>query len=303
MTERWVSQGNHWCDCCRIFIADNINSRRLHESGAKHKEALQKKLLDMRKRQVLQEREQKQVEMEMKRIDEQARAAYEKDLAAMQPARGGAQTAQGAGPSADGRVGGAGHVQGGDADGADGWVQEPSTGYYYNAQTGYYYDANSGLYCMPGGDQWTTMEECQKLAATTSAAAAPVESRKAPAGGPPGTKPTAPAQDTGGKGKVAQSAGASTKKETAEVIVVTSTASKGPAAAAKPTAPATLKSATPATATAAGSKKGVAATVTGVKRKPEDSKELSEAEKAAIAAREAARERVTARHQKLFGIY
>ncbi|CAI7771548.1 unnamed protein product [Closterium sp. NIES-53] len=44
MTEYWVSQGQHWCEYCRIFLANNAASIRMHEGGTKHKEAVAAKL-------------------------------------------------------------------------------------------------------------------------------------------------------------------------------------------------------------------------------------------------------------------
>lgn len=55
----WVSQGNKWCDFCKIFISNNPSSIRNHEMGTRHKEAVGKRLDDVRKKNVEKEKADK----------------------------------------------------------------------------------------------------------------------------------------------------------------------------------------------------------------------------------------------------
>lgn len=55
----WVSQGNKWCDFCKIFITNNPLSIRTHDLGTKHKECVAKRLSSMRKESAAKEKEQK----------------------------------------------------------------------------------------------------------------------------------------------------------------------------------------------------------------------------------------------------
>ena len=49
MSERWVSQARKWCTLCKCWFADTKSAVENHESGKKHKEAVQLKLREMRK--------------------------------------------------------------------------------------------------------------------------------------------------------------------------------------------------------------------------------------------------------------
>jgi WW domain-binding protein 4 len=56
----WVSQGNKWCDQCKIFIANNPLSIRTHEQGQRHKDNVTKKLAAIRKENAAKEKEKEQ---------------------------------------------------------------------------------------------------------------------------------------------------------------------------------------------------------------------------------------------------
>lgn len=81
MTEYWVSQKQHFCEHCKIFIANNAASKGMHENGTRHKENVAKRLADMRKRNVVEKREKEQMDRDLERIEWKARRQYEKDLA------------------------------------------------------------------------------------------------------------------------------------------------------------------------------------------------------------------------------
>eukprot|EP00249_Psilotum_nudum_P017544 c26381_g1_i2 orf=252-1037(-) len=84
MTEYWVSQGNKWCEYCKIFIANNPVTIRTHEFGQRHKENVAKKLATIRKETVAKEKEKQQAVKDLERIEAKARQSYEKDLVASQ---------------------------------------------------------------------------------------------------------------------------------------------------------------------------------------------------------------------------
>lgn len=84
MTEYWVSQGNKWCDFCKIYIANNSASIRTHEAGQRHKDNVAKRLNDIRKENASKEKEKQQALKDMERIEAQARRSYQKDLAAQE---------------------------------------------------------------------------------------------------------------------------------------------------------------------------------------------------------------------------
>eukprot|EP00898_Chlorokybus_atmophyticus_P009094 jgi/Chlat1/9186/Chrsp97S09286 len=83
MTEYWVSQGNKWCDVCRVWISNNAASVRIHEGGKMHKEKLAKKLDDMHKRQSQDKKANEKAASVMGDIEAKARKQYAEDLKAM----------------------------------------------------------------------------------------------------------------------------------------------------------------------------------------------------------------------------
>jgi len=56
----WVSQGNKWCDVCKIYISNNPSSIRNHELGTRHKENVTKRLATMRKENAAKDKEHKE---------------------------------------------------------------------------------------------------------------------------------------------------------------------------------------------------------------------------------------------------
>ncbi|CAL9060121.1 zinc finger protein ZOP1-like [Musa acuminata AAA Group] len=80
MTEYWVSQGNKWCDFCKIYIANNPLSIRTHELGQRHKDNVAKRLATMRKESAAKEKEQKAAARALKEIEAKAERSYQKDL-------------------------------------------------------------------------------------------------------------------------------------------------------------------------------------------------------------------------------
>ncbi|KAF3774301.1 WW domain-binding protein 4 [Nymphaea thermarum] len=65
----WVSQGNKWCDFCKIYIANNNLSIRTHELGQRHKDNVAKRLSTMRKESAAKEKEKKDAERALEHIE------------------------------------------------------------------------------------------------------------------------------------------------------------------------------------------------------------------------------------------
>ena len=65
----WVSQGNKWCDFCKIFISNNPSSIRNHELGQRHKDNVSKRLDSMRKEGAAKEKEKKEAARALEQIE------------------------------------------------------------------------------------------------------------------------------------------------------------------------------------------------------------------------------------------
>ena len=65
----WVSQGNKWCDFCKIFLTNNPNTIRNHELGQRHKENVAKRLTDMRKEKAAKEKQEKEAANTLQQIE------------------------------------------------------------------------------------------------------------------------------------------------------------------------------------------------------------------------------------------
>lgn len=137
MTEYWVSQGNKWCDFCKIFISSNPSSIRNHELGTRHKEAVAKRLTTMRKDSAAKEKEKKEAASALEQIEAKAKRNYQKDVANFQ--------ARDSNPES--------------STGQEEWEYDSSSGYYFNQSTGLFYDAKSGFYYSDTIGKWVTQEE------------------------------------------------------------------------------------------------------------------------------------------------
>lgn len=65
----WVSQGNKWCDFCKIFISNNPSTIRNHELGQRHKDNVAKRLANMRKENAAKDKEQKEAVRAIEQIE------------------------------------------------------------------------------------------------------------------------------------------------------------------------------------------------------------------------------------------
>ncbi|GJU14040.1 zinc finger protein ZOP1-like protein isoform X1 [Tanacetum coccineum] len=148
MTEYWVSQGKKWCDLCKIFISNNPSSIKNHELGTRHKEAVTKRLSNMREEKVAKDKEKKETARVLTQIEETGIISDRKKFSDPIPAfilfcqhnPFGTHT----------------------------WEHDPSTGYHYNQSNGCYYDPNSGFYYTDALGKWVTQEEAFAAAAKQS---------------------------------------------------------------------------------------------------------------------------------------
>lgn len=142
MTEYWVSQGNKWCDFCKIFISNNPSSIRNHELGQRHKDNVANKITSMRKDNAAKDKAAKDASRAVEQIEAKAKRSYQKDIATFKEARDSNISALDDGPGT-----------------AKEWEYESSSGYYYNQSSGCYYDPNSGFYYSDALGKWATREE------------------------------------------------------------------------------------------------------------------------------------------------
>ncbi|XP_030450102.1 zinc finger protein ZOP1 [Syzygium oleosum] len=145
MTEYWVSQGNKWCDFCKIFLSNNPATIRNHELGQRHKDNVAKKLNDMRKEKAAKDKELKEAARAIEQIEAKAKRSYQKDVANLQEAK-----------ETNARVL---DVQAG---GEEEWEHDSSSGYYYSQSNGLYYDPKSGFYYSDAIGNWVPQEEAYK---------------------------------------------------------------------------------------------------------------------------------------------
>ncbi|KZV41156.1 WW domain-binding protein 4, partial [Dorcoceras hygrometricum] len=147
----WVSQGNKWCDICKIWISNNPASIRNHELGQRHKANVTQKLNMMREEKAAKDKEEKAAVRIMEQIESKANRSYQKDLASFQEARDSNANALLVDDNDKGTGGGSTI--------AEEWEYESSSGYYYNHRTSCYYDPNSGFYYTDSLGKWVTQEE------------------------------------------------------------------------------------------------------------------------------------------------
>ncbi|XP_031266627.1 zinc finger protein ZOP1 [Pistacia vera] len=142
MTEYWVSQGNKWCDFCKIYISNNPSSIRNHELGQRHRENVSKKLADMRKENAAKDKEQKEAARALEQIEAKAKRSYQKDVANLQSRDSNADA----------------------LDDQEKWDYDGTSGYYFNSSNGLYYDPKSGFYYSDAIAKWVTQEEAYATA-------------------------------------------------------------------------------------------------------------------------------------------
>ncbi|CAL9218280.1 unnamed protein product [Arabidopsis halleri] len=153
MTEYWVSQGNKWCEFCKIWIQNNPTSIRNHDLGKRHRECVDKKLTDMREKSAAKDKELKKNEKLLQQIEAKATRSYQKDIATAQ------QVAK---------------ANGAPEDGTSGWMLDSASGYYYNQTNGLHYDSQSGFYYSDSIGHWVTQDEAYAAVKTSSGTKVPL---------------------------------------------------------------------------------------------------------------------------------
>uniref|UniRef100_A0A1J3EI62 WW domain-binding protein 4 n=1 Tax=Noccaea caerulescens TaxID=107243 RepID=A0A1J3EI62_NOCCA len=147
MTEYWVSQGNKWCEFCKIWIQNNPSSIRNHDLGKRHQECVDKKLTDMREKSAAKDKLLKQNEKLLQQIEAKATRSYQKDMATAQEVA---------------------KANGAPEDGTRDWTLDSASGYYYNQSNGLHYDSKSGFYYSDSIGHWVTQDEAYAAAGKSS---------------------------------------------------------------------------------------------------------------------------------------
>ncbi|KAJ2881184.1 WW domain binding protein 4, partial [Coemansia aciculifera] len=80
----WDRNNKYWCNYCRIFVHDNKTTRNLHDSGAKHKDNVQKFLRQIQKDEEARNQAEKKLNTQLKAIEAAATATYNKDIGKVQ---------------------------------------------------------------------------------------------------------------------------------------------------------------------------------------------------------------------------
>ncbi|PKU65965.1 hypothetical protein MA16_Dca009040 [Dendrobium catenatum] len=150
MTEYWVSQGNKWCDFCKIYISNNPASIRTHEIGQRHKDNVAQRLSTMRKESAAKEKEKKEAAKALEQIEEKAKRCYQKDMASFQQTHKSSSNSSALRDNApDKSVFSATSGE---------WEHDAASGYYYNLASGYHYDPNSCLFYSSSLGKWVTQD-------------------------------------------------------------------------------------------------------------------------------------------------
>lgn len=242
MTEYWVSQGNKWCDVCKIYISNNPSSIRNHELGTRHKENVTKRLANMRKENAAKDKEHKETVNALEQIEARAQRSYQKDKAKFEEVK-----------------------ESHELDSQVEWEFDSTSGYYYHKTNGFCYDQKSGFYYSDAIGKWVTHDE-----AYASPHFASIAGRNVPSGKKGST--------------TSQSKSVETKPNKYH-----DAAFPGQVLRVNP-----MRNAKAAASSLAVGKR---------KRPNEKPKVVSEEEKQALKAREAARKRVEQREKPMLGLY
>uniref|UniRef100_A0A1D1YRH8 WW domain-binding protein 4 n=1 Tax=Anthurium amnicola TaxID=1678845 RepID=A0A1D1YRH8_9ARAE len=268
MTEYWVSQGNKWCDFCKIYIANNPLSIRTHELGKRHKDNVSARLASMRKESAAKEKEKKEAAKALEQIEVKAQRSYQKDLAAFQEANKSRQD------SSETFQKDSNNFQ--FSEDSKEWQYDAASGYYCNSTNGYFYDRNSHMYFSNDSGKWIKEEE---LFASSSQVSKPDKSQL------PVHKDT--------------------KLVSEKSPLVSGTSSVGTTRVQGGQPPGLVISKSQASLHSVKSVKAASSSIAITKRKRVDEKPkaVSKEEATALKARESARKRVEEREKHLLGLY
>ncbi|GFN81618.1 WW domain-binding protein 4-like [Plakobranchus ocellatus] len=79
-SEYWKSVPRKFCDFCKCWITDNKPSVEFHERGKRHKENVELRLKEVRKKSLQQSKDDEQVNAQMEKMEKAALEAFKKDL-------------------------------------------------------------------------------------------------------------------------------------------------------------------------------------------------------------------------------
>eukprot|EP00057_Strongylocentrotus_purpuratus_P030690 XP_782450.3 PREDICTED: WW domain-binding protein 4 isoform X1 [Strongylocentrotus purpuratus] len=80
MTEFWKSNPRKFCDFCKCWYADNKSSKEFHERGKRHKENVEVKIAELRKKGQKQYETNQKLDGYLKQMEEDALKAFKKDV-------------------------------------------------------------------------------------------------------------------------------------------------------------------------------------------------------------------------------
>ncbi|XP_023346452.1 WW domain-binding protein 4 [Eurytemora carolleeae] len=78
MTEYWKSNENWFCKYCKCWVSDNPVSRQIHENGTRHKQSVEEKLSEIRRKQIQDVKVAKDESHWLKKMEEAALRDYKK---------------------------------------------------------------------------------------------------------------------------------------------------------------------------------------------------------------------------------
>ena len=80
-TDAWKGQVNRFCKYCKCWVADNKASQAGHEQGARHKKAVEDKLMEMKRQTAMNQKHQQDERHFLQRMEEAALRDYKhKDI-------------------------------------------------------------------------------------------------------------------------------------------------------------------------------------------------------------------------------
>lgn len=80
MADYWKSLPRKFCEFCKCWITDNKPSVEFHERGKKHKENVQKKIAELRKKGLKDHKEKQQLDKMFKKMETAALQSFKKDV-------------------------------------------------------------------------------------------------------------------------------------------------------------------------------------------------------------------------------
>ncbi|VDK42449.1 unnamed protein product [Anisakis simplex] len=79
MTDVWKSNARKFCEICKVWFADNRVSIEHHESGRRHKDAIQAKLRELGRQRSLKEKQQNDLQRTLAAMESAAKKSMSSD--------------------------------------------------------------------------------------------------------------------------------------------------------------------------------------------------------------------------------